>query len=67
VHGADNEAIAVVDGWMNIGDRSMPFLALVEHTNHRPGEWRQSHPLHLELPASGARVFQHERGSLWAI
>ena len=56
--------------WMNIGDRAMPFLALVEHTNFiGTGELRrQPHPLHLELPAPGPRVLRAwTRTQLWAI
>ena len=49
--------------WMNIPDQSMPFLALVEHTNFVGPEnyGGQPHPLHLELPRAGPRLLQPER------
>lgn len=55
--------------WMNIGDRSMPFLALVEHTNFvGPEEYGGNHILYISnYLAPGHHYFQLSEDELWAL
>jgi protoporphyrinogen oxidase len=55
--------------WMNIGDRSMPFLALVEHTNFIPPEnYGGNHILYISNYLSqDHEYFNLSEDALWAI
>jgi protoporphyrinogen oxidase len=55
--------------WMNIGDRSMPFLALVEHTNFiGPEHYQGNHILYISnyLPQDH-EYFGMDEEQLWSI
>ena len=55
--------------WMNIGDRSMPFLALVEHTNFiGPEHYGGNHILYISnYLHQGHEYFGMDEDQLWAI
>jgi len=55
--------------WMNIGDRSMPFLALVEHTNFiGPENYGGNHILYISnYLHQGHEYFGMDEDQLWAI
>jgi len=55
--------------WMNIGDRSMPFLALVEHTNFvGPENYGGNHILYISnYLHQGHEYFGMDEEQLWAI
>ncbi len=55
--------------WMNIGDRSMPFLALVEHTNFiGPENYAGNHILYISnYLHQGHEYFSMSEDQLWAI
>jgi protoporphyrinogen oxidase len=55
--------------WMNIGDRSMPFLALVEHTNFiGPENYGGNHILYISnYLHPGHEYFGMNEEQLWAI
>jgi len=55
--------------WMNIGDRSMPFLALVEHTNFiGPEHYGGNHILYISnYLAQDHEYFRMGEEELWAI
>jgi protoporphyrinogen oxidase len=55
--------------WMNIGDRSMPFLALVEHTNFmKPEDYGGNHLLYISNYLSqDHEYFQKSDDELWAL
>jgi protoporphyrinogen oxidase len=55
--------------WMNIGDRSMPFLALVEHTNFiGPENYGGNHILYISnYLHQGHEYFNMSEDQLWAI
>jgi protoporphyrinogen oxidase len=55
--------------WMNIGDRSMPFLALVEHTNFiGPENYGGNHVLYISnYLHQGHEYFGMDEDQLWAV
>jgi protoporphyrinogen oxidase len=55
--------------WMNIGDRSMPFLALVEHTNFiGPENYGGNHILYISnYLHQGHEYFGMDEDELWAV
>ena len=55
--------------WMNIGDRSMPFLALIEHTNFiGPEQYGGNHILYISnYLHQGHEYFDMDEEQLWAI
>jgi len=55
--------------WMNIGDRSMPFLALVEHTNFiGPENYGGNHILYISnYLAQDHEYFGMDEDQLWAL
>jgi len=55
--------------WMNIGDRSMPFLALVEHTNFvGPEHYGGNHILYISnYLEPGHAYFSKSEDELWAL
>jgi protoporphyrinogen oxidase len=55
--------------WMNIGDRSMPFLAVVEHTNFMPpAEYGGNHIVYISNYLSqDHEYFKKSDDELWAL
>ncbi len=55
--------------WMNIGDRSMPFLALVEHTNFvGPEHYGGNHILYISnYLQQGHEYFGMDEDQLWSV
>jgi protoporphyrinogen oxidase len=55
--------------WMNIGDRSMPFLALIEHTNFvGPEHYDGNHILYISnYLHQGHEYFSMDEDQLWSV